>query len=90
MPWCHGKVPLLGAIAGCHIAGCQWIGCHWIGCHGTVPLVGAIAGCHGKVPLPGAVAGCHVVRCHGKVPLLALGAIAGFLWIGWPLLGAIG
>ena len=70
---CHGKVPLLGAIAGCHV----------VRFHCWVPLLDAIGGDRlDVVPLLGAM-----VRCDGKMPwwVSLFGAIAAC----WPLLGAM-
>ena len=64
-----GKLPLLGAIAGCNVpfARCDG-GCHVVRCHCWVlgAIAAAIAGCKRRgVTGRGAIAGCH-----GQVPLL--------------------
>ena len=67
VPWygvfvgCHGKVPLLGAIAGCNRRGV--VMAHFDRLD-VVPLLGAMVRCHcwmpWWVPLLGAIAGCRV------------------------------
>ena len=82
-PGCHCRVPLLGAIAGCHchvlwcrlplqgaIVVCYGGGRRWWANFGTrVPLQGAIAGCHCRVPLSCAMVQAAIAGCHCRVPL---------------------
>ena len=66
---CHGKVPLLGAIAG----GGDWTLAVWTWCHCWAPC--------GKVPLLGAIAGCNrrgVVMTH--FDRLDVGPLLGAMW----------
>ena len=99
----HGKVPLLGAIGahvgGLEVV--PLLGaiarCHVVRRHGKVPLLGVRGWVYRLADWTWCrcIARCHVVRCHGKVPLLgAIGWVRtladwtwGPCWV--PLLGAM-